>query len=87
MNVLAANEAKTHFGEMLLNAQRAPIQINKNGKPVVVVISAEEYKSIETLKLQLLQLRATQAQVDIAKGNLVDGEIFFDELETGQHDE
>lgn len=86
MDALSANEAKTHFGEMLLRAQRAPVQINKNGKPVVVVISAEEYESIEALKLRLLQSRAAQANVDIAAGNLVDGEAFFSELESGQHD-
>lgn len=86
MDTLSANEAKTHFGDMLLKAQRAPVQINKNGKPVVVVISAEEYESIETLKLRLLQSRAIQANDDIEAGNLVDGEAFFDELEAGKHD-
>lgn len=86
MDALSANEAKTHFGDMLLRAQRSPVQINKNGKPVAVVISAEEYESIEALKLRLLQSRAAQANVDIAAGNLVDGEAFFSELESGQHD-
>tara|TARA_B100000745_G_C20145053_1_gene392623 strand:+ start:1410 stop:1676 length:267 start_codon:yes stop_codon:yes gene_type:complete len=86
MHALSANEAKTHFGDMLLRAQRAPVQINKNGKPVAVVISAEEYESIEALKLRLLQSRAAQANDDIAAGNLVDGEAFFSELESGQHD-
>ena len=86
MDVLSANEAKTHFGDMLLKAQRAPVQINKNGKAVAVVISAEEYQSVETLKLRLLQARAQQAMVDIESGNLLDGEAFFDELEAGIHD-
>ncbi|MCU8005653.1 type II toxin-antitoxin system Phd/YefM family antitoxin, partial [Shewanella sp. SM96] len=54
MNTLSANEAKIHFGDLLLKAQQAPIQINKNGKPVAVVISADAYQSIETLKLHLL---------------------------------
>lgn len=86
MDALSANEAKTHFGDLLLKAQRAPIQINKNGKPVAVVISAEEYESIEALKLRLLQSRFAQAQADIAASNLIDGEAFFDELESGKHD-
>ena len=86
MDALSANEAKTHFGDMLLKAQRAPIQINKNGKPVAVVLSVEEYESIESLKLRLLQSRAMQAKVDIGAGNLVDGDSFFDELEAGHHD-
>lgn len=80
MESLSANDAKTHFGEMLLKAQRSPVQINKNGKPVAVVISTEEYQGIEALKLQLLQARAMQARADIDSGKLADGETFFDEL-------
>ena len=86
MDALSANEAKTQFGEMLLKAQRAPIQINKNGKPVAVVISMEEYESIEALKLRLLQARAAQAKADIEAGNTADGDSFFDEIDAGQYD-
>lgn len=86
MEALSANEAKTHFGDMLLKAQSQPVQIIKNGKLVAVVISADEYKDIEGLKLQILQLRAAQAEADIAAGRLADGGSFFDELESGQHD-
>ena len=86
MDALSANEAKTHFGDMLLKAQRAPVQINKNGKPVAVVLSVEEYESIESLKLRLLQSRVIQAMADIEADSLVDGESFFDELEAGRHD-
>ena len=86
MDVLSANEAKTQFGDMLLKAQRAPVQINKNGKPVAVVISMDEYESSEALKLQLLQAKATKAKNDIESGNTVDGDSFFDALELGQHD-
>ena len=86
MEALSANEAKTKFGDMLLKAQRAPVQINKNGKPVAVVISMDEYESIEALKLRLLQSRAIQAKADIEAGNTIDGEPFFDDLESGRHD-
>ena len=86
MDALTANEAKTHFGDMLLKAQRAPIQISKNGKPVAVVLSVEEYESMESLKLKLLQARATQAQKDIEEGRLVDGESFMDDLIEGKLD-
>ena len=86
MNNLSANEAKTQFGDLLLKAQREPVQINKNGKPVVVVISIDEYESIEALKLRFLQSRAAQANADIAAGNTIDGETFFNQLESGQHD-
>ena len=86
MKALSANEAKTHFGEMLMNAQRAPVQINKNGKPVAVLVSYDEYESIEALKIGLLQSRAIKAKEEVANQMTVDGESFFDELESGQHD-
>jgi len=81
MEVLNANEAKTQFGDMLIKAQRAPIQINKNGKPLAVVISIDEYEYIESLKLDFLKSRADKAKIDISKGNILDGEAFFDELD------
>lgn len=86
MLALSANDAKTQFGDMLMKVQRDPIQINKNGKPVAVVISVDEYQSIEALKLRLLQAKAVKAIEDINSGNTVDGEQFFSELESGQHD-
>ena len=86
MDTLSANEAKTHFGDLLIKAQRAPIQINKNGKPVAVVVSAEDYESMEALKLRLVQARARQAEADIEAGNLVDGETFFDEIQVSLSD-
>ena len=86
MKALTANEAKTHFGEMLLKAQQAPVQINKNGKPVAVLVSFDEYENIEALKIRYLQSRALKAKDDIANKNTVDGESFFDELESGKYD-
>ncbi len=86
VDALSANEAKTQFGELLLKAQRAPVQINKNGKPVAVVISADDYQSIEALKLRLLQSNASKAKADIEAGNTIEGEAFFDDLESGQFD-
>ena len=86
MEAISANEAKTQFGELLIKAQRTPVQINKNGKPVAIVISIDEYESIESLKLSLLQARVAKAKEDINNDNTVDGEPFFDTLESGQHD-
>ena len=83
---LSANEAKTNFGTMLLKAQRTPVQIKRNGKAVAVVISMEDYERFENLKLQVLQMRAAQVDEKIAAQNVVDGEQFFDELESGHHD-
>jgi len=86
MQALTANDAKTQFGDMLLKAQREPIQINKNGKPVAVVISMDEYQQMEEVKFTLLQERAARAKFDIESGNLTEGEQFMSDLIAGKLD-
>jgi len=86
MRALTANDAKTQFGDMLLKAQREPVQINKNGKPVAVVISIDEYQQMEEVKFALLQERASRAKLDIENGNLAEGEQFMSALIAGKLD-
>jgi prevent-host-death family protein len=52
MEVVTASNAKREFGEILLNVQKSPISVTRNGKPIAVVISDSEYKE---LKLQALR--------------------------------
>ena len=80
MKVVTANEAKTQFGNMLLNVQRAPVQINKNGKPVAVMVSIEDYERIEEMKIRMLKERVQRAKAESKAGTTTEGEIFFDEL-------
>lgn len=80
MHTLTANEAKTQFDDMLLKAQREPVQISRNGKPVAVVVSIEDYESMEAMKLLLLKGKIQRARNDIDTGNTVDGDAFFNEL-------
>lgn len=80
MEALSANEAKIHFGELLLKVQREPVQINRNGKAVAIVISIDDYLNFETLKMQQLKNRVEQAKEDIAAGRTVDGNTLFDYL-------
>lgn len=81
MYSFTANQAKTQFGEMLSRAQREPVSITRNGKPSVVVVSAEDYSQFEELKMQNLRRILAQSDNDIASGNIMDGGQFFNELE------
>lgn len=81
MYSFTANQAKTQFGEMMAKAQREPVSITRNGKPSVVVVSAEDYALFEELKMQDLRRILEQSEHDIAAGNIVDGRQFFDKLE------
>jgi len=82
MYTLNANEAKTKFGSMLMKAQSEPVEIVKNGTPVAVVVSLEEYEKTELLKNALVSARFE----GINESDLVDGKAFLEELESGKYD-
>ncbi|NWG25335.1 MAG: type II toxin-antitoxin system Phd/YefM family antitoxin [Pseudorhodoplanes sp.] len=43
MKALSAREAKYNFGRLVDTARAEPVVIEKHGRPVVVVLSVEEY--------------------------------------------
>jgi prevent-host-death family protein len=53
MKSVTATEAKNNFGDLLMNAQSAPIAITRNGKEQGVLISAKEYLRIKQQALQI----------------------------------
>jgi len=56
MKSVTALEAKTRFGEVLEAAQRQPIRITRNGRPSVVMISAESFARRQRLARDRLQM-------------------------------
>lgn len=62
MRTMTAKEAKNHFGELLMEAQKAPVTIEKNGKPVAVVYSMEWHEAAEEAKLDWLKRAVAKAQ-------------------------
>ena len=49
-NTMTASDAKNNFGELLDEARKNPIKIERNGRPVAVVISAEEFERMEAME-------------------------------------
>jgi len=49
-NTMTATEAKNRFGELLDFAKTRPMKIEKNGRPVAVVVSAEEFDRLEAME-------------------------------------
>ncbi len=79
MQSIAAKEAKIHFGELMDTVQREPVSIKKYGRPVAVMMSAEEYKQF---KLERLRARLAIGEIQLDRGSAVDGRTFFQEVNT-----
>jgi prevent-host-death family protein len=47
MTTIPATEAKNRFGELLETAHRHAVGISKQGRPVAVMLSIEEYESMK----------------------------------------
>ena len=43
---ISATDAKNRFGEVLEMARKEPVRIQKNGRDVAVMLSAEEYAAL-----------------------------------------
>lgn len=46
MQTLTANEAKTHFGEFIDMAQKAPVGVLRRGRLVGVMVSVDDYENM-----------------------------------------
>jgi prevent-host-death family protein len=81
VRTVSALEAKTRFGELLDTAQREPVTIEKHGRAVAVVLSAQDYAELEALKLAALRADIRQGLDDIDAGRTVDGDAAFDAIQ------
>jgi prevent-host-death family protein len=50
LKTVAAAEAKQSFGKLLDDAQHEPVRIERNGRPVAVLLSMAEYELFEKLE-------------------------------------
>ncbi len=73
MPALSASDAKRKFGDVLLKAQKTPVKINKNGKPVAVVVSATEFAQLEAFREECLKTEIDAGIADLEAGNISDG--------------
>ena len=72
MRSTTAKDAKNRFGELLMEAQRGPVTIEKNGMPVAVVESFEEHQERERLKLDWLRAAVAERLADADAGRVRD---------------
>ena len=72
MRTMSAKEAKNHFGELLMEAQKSPVTIEKNGKPVAVLYSMEWHEAAEEAKLDWLKRAVAEGIAEADRGELLE---------------
>ena len=70
MKTVSALDAKNRLGELLDAAQRQPITVTRNGRPSVVVVSAESYDRRRRLSRERMQQAMNRAGVYAAEQGL-----------------
>jgi prevent-host-death family protein len=80
MEIFNVSDAKRKFDEVLIKAQHEPVGINKNGKPVAVVISAVEYAHLEALKEEHLRQAIQKGITDLQAGKVTEGKTVMGKL-------
>ena len=82
METLSASDAKREFGEVLLKAQKEPVGINRNGKPVAVMVSAVEFEELQALKQSVLKKELQKGMSSLENGQVIDGDQVLKRLRT-----
>lgn len=77
MDTMPAADAKTNFGALLDKAQRGPVTISKNGRPVAVVMSAAAFEEQQRIKLEFLRREVGKGLDDLKRGKVVSAEDAF----------
>lgn len=68
MKTVAAKEAKNRFGQLIDDAQRGPVTIEKNGRPFAVVQSYEDFVIGEQTKMESLRAAIGEARNQFEQG-------------------
>ena len=80
MEILNASDAKREFGEVLLKAQKEPIGINRNGKPVAVVMSVLEFEQLQALREDYLKKELQKGMASLETGTVIDSKTVVNAL-------
>ncbi len=62
MKTISAPDSRSGFERLLDAARRQPVTIERNGRPVAVMLSVEEYERLEALEDAAWAARAAAAE-------------------------
>jgi prevent-host-death family protein len=75
MTEMTALDAKNRFGRLIELAQRAPVTITRNGRPSVVVMSADAYERRWTSARERLRAAIERTRSEAARKGLTEEEL------------
>jgi prevent-host-death family protein len=82
MRTISSIKAKSRFGRLLDDAQRAPVTVARKGRPTAVVMSAADYERMRGAAWERLFETMAAARGEAAARSLTDG--LLDELLDGE---
>ena len=85
METITASDAKREFGDLLLKAQKSPVSINKNGKSVAVIVSADEYENLLACRKSQLNAAIQEGLADIKSAKVSSGKDVIKRLRDRIH--
>ena len=68
MKTMAAKDAKNRFGQLIDDAQRQPVTVEKNGRPFVVVQSYDDFQMAQQQRMTSLRAAIEEARAEYDKG-------------------
>lgn len=71
MKTYSATDAKNKFGQLLDDAQRGPVRIEKHGRASSYIVSEADYQALEAQKERELRDILEESQRDIDAGRTV----------------
>lgn len=81
MKRISAREAKNRFGQLMDDAQREPVIVEKNGRPFAVVQSFADFEATQRIKLEALRQGIGEARaVLISKPPMPFNQTAVDEI-------
>ncbi len=75
MKEITAKDAKNRFGRLLESAQRAPIRVTRNGRPVGVMMSMQQFERLRGAAWERLSATMDALGREASAGGLTDAKL------------
>ena len=75
MNEMTVKDAKNRFGQLLDAAQRTPVRVIKNGRPVTIMLSVQHYERLRGAAWERLAATMERMSEEASTNNLTDAKL------------